>query len=43
MRGKNYFLSRIPKKTRYQEEARHYKVKEEETKSHIKQLEDYIN
>ena len=43
LRGKSHFLTRIPKKTRYKEEAEHYKVKGEEAKSHIKQLEDKIN
>ena len=42
LKGKRNFLTRIPKKTRYQEEAEHYKVKVEEAKSHIKQLEDKI-
>ena len=41
--GKSHFLISIPKKTRYQEEAEHYKVKGEEAKSHMKQLEDKIN
>ena len=41
-KGKSHFLTRLPKKTKYQTEAEYYKLKNEETKSIVKELEEKI-
>ena len=42
VKGKSHFLTRVPKKTKYQSEAEYFKAKNEETKSQVKELEDKI-